>query len=194
VLEPIALDIETTGLNPSKDRIISYALWEPTYEWFEYADPDKREVTATHYYDPEQWLLWNMPVKVAGHPVVTWNGDEFDMHFLMVRAGEQDTEVDGLHLHPLGRQKGKYGGQLWRATWYDQPVIDVAPWYRNFAERENIEWSLMAVGQRLGLEPYDLPKSIYAGRGLRDLPESELEMYNLSHARMTYALYRMGGL
>jgi DNA polymerase elongation subunit (family B) len=174
----VALDIETAGLMPERDRIVSVGLWDYEGAWWIHEEEEKDMLALLSHW--------------AGRPFVTWNGDEFDMPFIYARSRVLGYELRQFDIMPLGRQRGKYDGQLYRTTWFGKPVIDIAPWYREAAERHGVKWSLEPVAGLMGVRTFPVDEQ-EVRFGVQDMHPERLRLYNLGHARATYELYQIGG-
>jgi DNA polymerase elongation subunit (family B) len=173
----LALDIETTGLDPETNRLRAIAL----------ASPDAISVLIS---DDEPGLLRDIERFVSqvslGTTIVTWNGEEFDMPFLagcFRRTGVRST----LRVRPIA-ETGKYGGRLFRAEWGGLGHLDIAPFFKKQAESLRVPWSLKPVAHALlGVQPVEVDRS---GSAIAQLDEDQLGRYVASDAQITLALAR----
>lgn len=170
-----ALDIETTGLDPNKNRVIAIAV-------------DIGHSMHSRVSDDESALLIWLDELIESLPsevdLVTWNGEEFDLPFLYRRF-----EVNGvpttLRIEPRGRT-GKYGGRLFRALWGERHHVDIAPSFRKIARERSVTWSLKPVARAiLKLNPVEVVRE---GPSIEAMDEDSLRVYVESDARITRRL------
>lgn len=170
----LALDIETTGLDPSDSSVVAVGL----------CSSDGAEVLVGE----ERSILARLQGRIESSPVstvlVTWNGEEFDLPFLHVRMQELGFK-HGPILVPRG-ELGKYGKPLYRAQWGEVQHLDIAPFFRDVAADFGIRWSLKPVARAvLGAEPVEVDNR---GEAIAAMAINEVQEYVASDARITLAL------
>jgi DNA polymerase elongation subunit (family B) len=173
----IALDIETSGLDPNESTLLAVAL---------YSDTESR-VLIGHSERDLLLKIENLVECAPAHSIlVTWNGEEFDLPFL-ARRFELHGLLTGLEVI-AGNRHGKYGGTRFTGRWGDLDHVDVAGLYQSVANELSVPWSLKPVSRRvLGLEPIEVPRD---GASIASMSEARLHEYVESDARITYLLAR----
>ncbi len=170
----VALDIETTGLDPRTARVVAVALSSRGFE----------DVLTE---DSEPRLLEDLERSVAGLPVdatlVTWNGEGFDLPFLAERYSLHGIPTS-LQLRPRDLI-GKYGRPRFEATWGGRPHVDIAYAYQSRAENLGVEWSLKPLARALGHDPVEVDRR---GASIENMPVRLLKEYASSDARVTATL------
>ena len=170
----VALDIETTGLDPQSSRVLAVAL-------------SSRGADNVLTDDGEARLLENLERTIAGLPadatLVTWNGEGFDLPFLAERY-EFHGVPTSLQLRPRN-VIGKYGRPRFEATWGGRPHVDIAYAYRSRAESLGVEWSLKPLARALGHDPVEVDRN---GKAIENMPLRLLKAYAASDARVTATL------
>jgi DNA polymerase elongation subunit (family B) len=167
-----ALDIETTGLDPEKNRVVAVAV-------------DTGDSVHSVVSDDEPGLLAWLDDLIASLPadvhLVTWNGEEFDLPFLH-RRFEVNSVPTALRIEPRNR-KGKYGGWLFKARWGDHRHVDIAPSFRTIADDRSIRWSLKPVARALlKLNPVEVDRR---GSSIEAMDVDSLRIYVESDATIT---------
>lgn len=174
----IAIDIETTGLDPEDSKVLALGM---TSHSGGLAVLEDNEADLLRLIEKE---IQNLDPRAL---LVTWNGEEFDMPFLAVRYSANDLPSTLTVHRKLGH--GKYGGPLYQATWSSHLHIDIAPLFRRWADRNDVEWKLKPVARALlGIEPIEVDRD---GRSMQNLEEDRLRAYVLSDARITFELARL---
>lgn len=174
----LAIDIETTGLDPDVDRILTVAFATPSGGTV--IDLPQDEELLLILADHEIWGL-NHP----GHStIVTWNGGGFDLPFLWRRM-QLHGVTNRLDIEPT-REISKYGSTMYDGHWHGIPHWDIAPAYKDQAEALGVRWSLKPVAEALGLAP--VTADVKGANGALDLPASVRQAYCLSDAATTLAL------
>lgn len=202
----ISLDIETTGLNPWEDRVVTAALsdgdrFDEVFDW-----PDDERTLLE---DLDFWF-YSRPKPV--HRIVTWNGSEFDLPFLACRYALNGLPQEGPTVVPSG-EVGKYGKPRYKGMWNDAIELDISYRYKKVADDLGVKWSLKPVAEALGHEviSFDFSKKItrqgpclhvnnsgvaehefdliYREQNILDLSSKERRMYCLSDTRTTAKLY-----
>jgi DNA polymerase elongation subunit (family B) len=173
----LALDIETTGLDAARDRVLTIGL----------VGIGGSEALM----DDEEAILRRAEARIARLPgdamVVTWNGEEFDMPFLAARFRRLGVRTT-LSIQPMG-QTGKYGKELYRARWSDHRHLDIAPYFKAIAAGRSVPCSLKPVARAvLNIEPVEVDRRGEAIEALARTNPSALADYVLSDARITLAL------
>ena len=186
----IGFDIETdtsqtepggarSGLDPRYSRVISAAAWADNgHEYF------ARSSEALLLGDIAQYMG---DVGKEDGTLLTWNGANFDLPFLVSRAWENSVKL-GLVWQVSSNRPAKYrhcpgfdGGLV--ARWGELDHVDVSYAYREYAEAQGLEWRLKPVAKSFGLEPVEVDSTATS-----DLSPAELEVYNLSDVRITHGL------
>lgn len=175
-MEPLALDIETTGLDPETDSVVAVGIARPG------------DVQAIRSDDEVELLHWVESVMSVGPPsglVVTWNGEEFDLPFLAQRFRDRGVPTK---LSAVPRAElGKYGKPLHTCTWAGLEHLDLAPIYREAAKQHGVPWSLKPVAEAvLGVMPVEVDRR---GSAIAQMPEDALLEYLRSDISITLALY-----
>lgn len=172
----VALDIETTGLDPENSRALAVAL----------SDCASDEVLAG---DDEDELLARVEDRIATLPgetiLATWNGEAFDLPFLR-RRFEIRGMTTSLDLSPRGVM-GKYGQPRFEATWGGRRHVDIAYPYRDRAAELGVEWSLKPLARALGFDPVEVDRN---GDAIARMSKDALAEYAASDARITALLAR----
>lgn len=173
----LAIDIETTGLDPDTGRILTVAL----------AHSGGGEVIDLP--DDEEMLLLLLEDRMWGYggglfTIVTWNGGGFDLPFLWRRM-QLHGVTNRLDIEPT-REISKYGSTMYDGHWHGIPHWDIAPAYKDQAEALGVRWSLKPVAEALGLAP--VTADVKGANGALDLPASVRQAYCLSDAATTLAL------
>jgi len=172
-----ALDIETSGLNPSTDRILAVAI-------------DTGPSVSSRVSDNERDLLRWINQVIESLPedakIVTWNGEEFDLPFLKKRFAVHGIPTS-LQLEPR-HETGKYGNPLFKAVWGRRRHWDIAPTFRHIAEERSVKWSLKPVARALlHTEPLEVDRR---GSSISAMSTEALQAYVESDARTTQTLCR----
>jgi len=171
----VALDIETSGLEPEHDRVLAIGLASPDGAMTRISDD---ELELLHWAEDQ---LSAMPSRRI---LVTWNGEEFDLPFLRRRFDEYGITTT-LVLAPRG-QIGKYGKQLYSAHWGPHHHVDISDDYRQFALSRHIAWSLKPVARDiLGIDPVVVDNS---GASIASMDRTVLKNYLRSDIEITLAL------
>lgn len=186
----VGWDLETTGLDPTTDRIISaafYTLAQPGEPALIGTDADGWSNARCDVANEQavldwiiDWPRWREPSVLVG-----WNSEAFDIPFLVRRLERHGRlERSALWAVPNG-QTGKYGGTRWAASWRGHILVDAAHPWQAIAEREGIGWGLKTVAQSRGIEV-----TVEDAATLTDLPPERITAYNVSDARATALLWR----
>lgn len=176
--QSVGVDIETTGLNPWEDKVITMAM----------CSEDESDV-AFDDVDDERRLLMQIEEYMRQTPIdrlVGWNISEFDLPFLAVRF-----VLNGVDLAPFltpSGLTGKYGKPRYTGMWYGAVYRDIAYDYEAQARGANVPWSLKPVAKSLGFDP--IPSPYDEGRAVAELDRSERERYCISDARTALRLYQ----
>jgi DNA polymerase elongation subunit (family B) len=171
----VALDIETTGLDPSRHRVVAVGLVGPR-DRHAFLDGDEKRLLET---------LETYVRRIPAHAyLVTWNGEEFDLPFLAKRFSKLGVRTTLKLSRKRGR--GKYGGRVYEAEWGGKDHVDIAPMYRHIAEAKRIPWNLKPVARALlGGNPVEEDRR---GPAIAALNAQRLERYVLSDAEITRQL------
>lgn len=208
-----ALDIETTGLNPWEDRIVTIAVVSGEGDIIEAFDSE----------DDESGILYDLDFYLEDsgiRSIVTWNGSEFDMPFMAVRRlllGHSPRR--GMLIVPKGGV-GKYGKPLYDGVWaFDSGKVavefsDVAYEYQGYCEERGVKWGLkpLAAHFKLGhVSGVDFESDVVVGSipcvhdtdahgevhesdpvirkfGILDLTQEQRVLYCTSDAQLALAL------
>ena len=171
----VGLDIETTGLDPHKHRVLAAAL----------AATDGTRVLV---FEDEVHLLGELERLVSGlaphAAIVTWNGEEFDMPFLATRF-EERLVPSTLRVVPT-RDVGKYGRPLFHAEWGSRRHVDIAAHYKDWAQSLGVPWNLKPVAKAvLRVKPVEVDRS---GSAISQLDPEAIAQYVASDAEITLSL------
>jgi DNA polymerase elongation subunit (family B) len=174
--EFLAIDIETSGLNPNESALLAVGLADDL--------ASVRSLTGA----PEEELLDKLEYEIRGlQPgtlLLSWNGEEFDFPFLM-RRYELCGVATTLELVPQGRA-GKYGKERYEVRWGHLRHVDLAPVFEDWARKTNTQWSLKPVAKAwLGLRPIEVDRR---GEAIAGLTKGDLTAYVESDARITLQL------
>lgn len=173
----VALDIETTGLDPREERVRAVALFGSGVSWVAASDDERKLLRGLNK------TILSLP---AGVTLVTWNGEEFDLPFLWTRFAHNRISTE-LWIRPSGRL-GKYGKPAVAAGWNGHSHEDIASRFRRWATSRGVAWSLKPVAKEfLGVSPVEVDRS---GASISKMPANELRRYVSSDARITYDLAR----
>ena len=170
-----ALDIETDGLDPKVNRILAIAVVSDGEVSYRISDDETSML---------QWLEDTLSGPLKGVTVVTWNGEEFDLPFLMERYSHHAVPTS-LHLSPTTKI-GKYGNPRFEGNWGETRHIDIAPMFKSVAEELGIPWSLKPVSRRvLGVNPIEVNRE---GQAMAKMDREKLKAYVASDAVVTRLL------
>jgi DNA polymerase elongation subunit (family B) len=165
------------GLDPRYTHIISAAVWtDNSHEFFVNASERKLLSAVNEFF---------MDIADKESVVVTWNGANFDLPFVVTRAAANDLKTGISYVtSPLRPPKyrtcpGFDGGLL--ASWGGLDHVDIMYPYKAYAEEHDIKYSLKPVTTYLGLDPIEVDAT-----KMQDLSDQELEAYNLSDVRVTH--------
>lgn len=175
------IDIETTGLNPLEDRVVTIAMA---------GEPGVREVIDMP--DNERSLLWKVGELMEasgryGNYLVGWNHTEFDLPFLAVRYALWGIGYMGPTIKPLV-ETGKYGKPRYTGTWRNFWYQDMAYQYETTALRLDVKWSLKPLTDALGYVGvnYDID---FDGQGVLGMSVEDRKQYCLSDVDRVMWLY-----
>jgi len=151
----IAIDIETTGLNPWEDRVVTACIKDVGGSGLSFDEPED-----------ERKLLWSLGESIQsvgyGSLLIGWNHTEFDLPFLAVRYALWGIGYMGPTTKPTGKL-GKYGKPTHWGDWFGAMYKDVAPDWEAYAEAQGIRWGLKPVAGHLFKEQ---PKVVDFSRGV----------------------------
>jgi DNA polymerase elongation subunit (family B) len=170
----VSLDIETTGLDPSRHtiRVAAASSLDGTVCFL----GAEAELLA----ELEKWIS-ELPANAL---LVSWNGEEFDLPFLKARF-EANSLSTKLRLFPRGK-KGKYGRGLFKGVWGKTKHLDIAPLYRRVALDLGIRWSLKPVAEAvLRFKPLQIDRR---GESIARADMNLLVRYVTSDATITMRL------
>lgn len=175
------LDIETDnsqghGLTPSKSAITQIAVVSATEEVV--FEGDEQDILLNTH----RWLS-------RQHPglLVTWNGTFFDLPFISDRARTYgtglDVVLDSLVLAPQEGLVPKYDflpGHTagYAAWWAGHTHLDVTQAWKQFAQDQEVSWSLKPVLRAAGFDPVELDRT-----RLHEYTPDEVKAYVTSDAR-----------
>ena len=174
IAKTLALDIETTGLNPDEHEIVAVGI--------------ATTQSSRAYLGDEGDILRKVEARICSAPaesgIVTWNGEEFDLPFLRTRY-EVLGMTTSLRLRSRGIP-GKYGKPRYEATWSHLSHVDIAPLFATRAKELGVKWSLKPVARAiLGVEPVEVDNR---GVAIEAMEADALSGYVLSDAKITLAL------
>lgn len=172
----IETDTTTGGLDPTTSEIIAVAIStaDGTLQKVLSGLSERELLTQMHSY------LESLPAGV----VVTWNGSSFDLAFIEARAAIHGIAT-GWTLSE-SKRPAKYtpvGGHVVRAVLGRHAHVDIAYVYQEFADQNDLTWSLKPVATELGLAPVEVDRT-----RTDLLSQLELDAYVASDARCTAAL------
>ncbi len=176
------LDIETdtsvNGLDPLLARVVAVAVAGPG--------------GVTIFDDAVEALLldrldWHL-ASIEPGVIATWNGANFDLPFLHLRAARHGVDL-GLRLRPdpglpLPREPLPGQGHTNRASWHSHAHLDAYRLYRaDVVPALGVSGGLKSIAQLCGLAPIQTDAS-----RLHELTRSEIRAYVSSDARCTREL------
>ena len=133
-MRAIAIDIETTGLDPWKDRVVTACIKGPRLKR-SFDEPLGTDESRAGLRGSERSLLWELAESLQGTEairgddskdvLVGWNHTEFDLPFLAVRYALWGIGYMGPTTKPSGRL-GKYGMPIYSGEWWGMLYWDVA--------------------------------------------------------------------
>ena len=170
-------DGERTGLDPRYTRVTSAAVWSGTSgEYF--ADEAEQKLLK----NLNEWFM-DFPDRSA--TIVTWNGANFDLPFVALRAICNGVPL-GLSLRDCAARPFKYrlcpgydAGQV--GSWGGLDHVDLMYSYKEYALEHDVKYSLKPVGRSLGFNPIEVDAS-----QMELLSPEEQRAYNLSDSSLTH--------
>lgn len=201
----VAMDIETSGLNPWESRLVTAAFVGNQGDDVEvYDEPTNEELILTQI---EQHMRQTRIEQLIG-----WNHTEFDLPFLAVRFVLNGIDLPPF-LKPMG-EVGKYGKPRYGGYWYGAKFVDVAYDYEEWAKEHGVKWGLKPVAKAKhlgggveidfnkqvdGFVPCQHPKDfggtehsldpITRPFTILDLDKDERKLYCVADAQMVMALF-----
>jgi DNA polymerase elongation subunit (family B) len=195
-----ALDLETDtlkgdGLNPTNPltRITSAAIcFGPSIE--EGAIPGVTQpMGSVVFNDPNEARLlrsldaWLTEEGTERGTIVTWNGANFDIPFLITRAKLHGLTL-GLEAYVSDEREPKYGpckGHVggYIASWKGHDHADIWPAFAAHAKKLGIKSGLKPVAESFGYSPIIVDRA-----RMHELSMAELCAYNISDVEVTYHL------
>lgn len=177
-----AFDIETTGLNPEEDRVVSLAVATETESVvFDSA------VEETLFDDI---LSWFTNPRRPGGVIVTWNGCAFDWPFLSTRAhllGHVEF-LDAVTMLPTEHRKAPYkpltghcGGYAVQFAGHDH--ADIMRAWKSWSSARGTSNALKVVAREHGIDVIEVDRE-----RIVELPRHELVAYNISDVDATLTL------
>lgn len=179
-----AFDFETTSLDPTQGRIISYAIFGPGCEDGYVNRDDEGDVLAEFAI-----ALDELPTDAR---LTTWNGWGFDIDYYRRRLIEFGSASKAFEFH-LTTDESKYGTPLTRGTFRGHDIGDV--YYQTcwsiWARRKGLESTgLKAVAKAaLNIQPHDIDAA-----NILDYSDNQIVRYNLDDARWTWWLNQVRDL
>lgn len=181
-----ALDIETEGLDPTVERVISIAIAaEAESVVFD------SSIESTLFDDLLHWL--HNPAR--GGTLVTWNGCGFDWPYLYTRAvalGKTEF-LEALTMTPSDQRRPPYkplnghsGGYAVQFAGYDH--IDVMRPWKPWSLERGISNALKVVARANGIDVIEVDRTNMAA-----LSRQELVAYNISDVDATLTLAKRLG-
>lgn len=207
--ELIALDIETTGLDFTRDRILSAALYASESECVAFSGEETAVIGSV-----DEWLRARRPGIVVG-----WHSSAFDCPMLRSRAdhNRQPLLLELRKQYPLpcpelscadrpalihgaapeateasarvataGQPVRVEGGASYLASFGHHQHLDIAPFWRPWARLRGLSGALKSVAKANGIPVIEVDRTRMA-----QLSTEELCRYNLSDVRATHRLARM---
>ncbi|MDA8392034.1 MAG: hypothetical protein M0Z87_04370 [Actinomycetota bacterium] len=195
--ELIALDIETTGLDVVRDRILSVALYASETDCVAFFGDESRVIGSV-----DAWLRSRPPSIVVG-----WHSSAFDCPMLRHRA-DSNGEPLTLELRrmehgprrPNRREQAGWpaegaarfasssesGTSAYWARFGSHEHLDIAPFWRPWAQMRGLSGGLKSVAKANGIPVLEVDRT-----RMSTLSADQLCQYNLSDVRATYRLARM---
>ncbi|GEM_PF-2057825 len=178
--EIVALDIETTGLDPRADRIISVAVYPSEQEAEVFLGGDEAGIIGRL----QDWLAGRPPSVIVG-----WGSSRFDCPVLRQRADLLGLGLD-LRLGPGG---GADGGGCWPlgadgTRFGRHPHLDLSCRWRQWANASGLSAALKTLAGTFGIPVIEVDRA-----RMSRLSPAQLAAYNLSDVRATHRLALMLG-
>jgi hypothetical protein len=176
----VALDIETTGLDPRTDRIISVAVYPSEREAEVFLGGNEAGIICRL----QEWLGARPPSVIVG-----WGSSRFDCPVLRQRADGLGLALD-LHLGPVA---GPEGGGGWPVgadgTRFGlHPHLDLSCRWRQWANASGLSAALKSLARTFGIPVIEVDRA-----RMSKLSPAQLAAYNLSDVRATHQLALMLG-
>lgn len=187
----VGFDIETTGLDPDTDRVVSVSVvvGRPgdrslRLGFASTTDPDDEAVLVSELCGWMRRFAWRHG---SWARLVSWFGSGFDVPFLVAAAERaQMTPVGhGLDTAPVADPAGRARDRdLVAASWFGIPHHDLWASWKPWADRRGVPCRLKTVAPLVGVVPWTVTDAATAHTARLD----RLVAYNLSDAALCVLL------
>ena len=130
---------------------------------------------------------WFADPATSSGTIVTWNGANFDLPFLLTRAAHCGVELDlRAEVHETRKPKystcpGHDGGYV--ASWGPHDHVDLMYAYRAYADEHGLRCGLKPMARHFGHNPIEVSRT-----DMEALTVAERCAYNVSDVEVTYHL------